>query len=310
MGTRGSALALKQTQMVIEALRFTDPTLASDDAINVKVIRTSGDRIQDRRLADIGGKALFTREIERALITREIDIAVHSAKDVENVIAPGTLLAATLPREDRRDALIARDASSIDTLPEDGTVGTASIRRQAQLLRLRPDLKVVLFRGNVETRLDKLAEGAVDATFLAVAGLNRLGLGGKITERLSPVRMMPAAGQGIITVQARVGDGRVLELLAGINNTVSAAEFRAERAVLARLGGTCHTPIAAMAEHSPPGRLKVAGKVLRPDGTAEWYAEAAGDLADAGRLGDEVGTALKQLCDPDVLSETTSASPV
>lgn len=308
IGTRGSPLALYQAHATVSALKASDPGLDRDDAFEIVIVRTSGDRIQDRRLAEIGGKALFTQEIERALSAGEIDLAVHSAKDVETELADGTLLAAVLPRADRRDALIAPRFGSIGNLPKGGTVGTASLRRQAQLLRQRPDLNVVLFRGNVETRLQKLADGQVDATFLAAAGLLRLGKAGAITMTLSPEEMMPAAGQGAILIQARENDASLLSALSGINHLASAAEVRAERAVLASLGGSCDTPVGAMAVAEPAGGLSVTAVILRPDGSMEWRSSASGSIADAQHLGKEVGTSLANQCDPVLLTPTPGAS--
>ena len=308
IGTRGSPLALYQAQAVAAALRQTDPALDRDDAFEIVVIRTSGDRIQDRRLAEIGGKALFTQEIERALAAGDIDLAVHSAKDVETELMPGSRLAAFLPRADRRDALIAPRFGSIANLPEGGTVGTASLRRQAQLLRLRPDLKVVLFRGNVETRLRKLADDQVDATFLAAAGLQRLGKEYAITALLEPAEMMPAAGQGAIVVQARESNPALLAALEQITHGPSAAEVRAERAALASLGGSCDTPVGVMAVSSPSGGLNVSAVILRPDGSREWRASASGSMTDAESLGTEVGTSLAKQCDPDLLIPANGVS--
>lgn len=308
IGTRGSPLALYQAHTVAAALRGSDPALDREDAFEIVVIRTSGDRIQNRRLAEIGGKALFTQEIERALAAGDIDLAVHSAKDVETELMPGSVLAAILPRADRRDALIAPRFGSIAALPPGGVVGTASLRRQAQLLRLRPDLDVVLFRGNVETRLRKLAEGQVDATFLAAAGLQRLGRAEAITALLEPAEMMPAAGQGAITVQARESNPALLAALAAISHPVSAAEVRAERAVLASLGGSCDTPVGVMAVADADGSLAINAVILRPDGSSEWREAASGSMADAESLGTQVGTSLAKQCDPDLLTPASAVS--
>jgi len=308
VGTRGSPLALFQANAVIAALKRLDPRLDNDSAFRVEIIRTAGDRVQDRRLAELGGKAMFMQEIERALTAEEIDIAVHSAKDVETDLAPGTLVAAILPREDRRDALIAPRYGSIAGLPKGGTVGTASLRRQAQLLARRPDLNVVLFRGNVETRLRKLNDGAVDATFLAAAGLKRLRREDAITAILDPAEMLPAAGQGAILVQGRADDADWLPLLDQISDPVSAAEVRAERAVLARLGGSCDTPVAVMAVAGPDSELSLTARLLRPDGSKEWHCSEAGSMTDAAQLGEAVGSSLRQRCDPDLLSATSGGT--
>ncbi len=308
IGTRGSPLALYQANAVAAALRRSDPALDREDAFEIVVIRTTGDRIQHQRLAELGGKALFTQEIERALELGGIDIAVHSAKDVETELTDGTCLAAVLPRADRRDALVAPRFRSIAALPNGGTVGTASLRRQAQLLRQRPDLTVVLFRGNVESRLRKLAEGQVDATFLAVAGLQRLGKADVISAILEADEMMPAVGQGAIVVQAKEADSELLSALTAINHAASAAEVRAERAVLASLGGSCDTPVGVMAVADTFGRLRLDAVILRADGSKEWRSSAAGSVNDANRLGTEVGTSLANRCDPDLLLPPNGAS--
>ncbi len=308
IGTRGSPLALYQAHATAAALKAVDPSFDRDAAFEIVVIRTTGDRVQDRCLAELGGKALFTQEIERALASGEIDLAVHSAKDLETELAGGTVLAAVLPRADRRDALIAPRFGSIANLPKGGTVGTASLRRQSQLLRSRPDLNVVLFRGNVETRLQKLAEGQVDATFLAAAGLLRLGKAEAITAFLEPEQMMPAAGQGAIIVQARASDGALISALAEINHPASAAEVCAERAVLAVLGGSCDTPIGAMAAAHSAGSLSLSAVILRPDGSEEWRAAASGSVGNAEILGKEVGTSLANQCDLVLLTPTPGDS--
>lgn len=308
IGTRGSPLALFQARAVAAAMARTDARLSGEVAPQLNVIRTAGDRIQDRRLADLGGKALFTQEIERALTEGEIDLAVHSAKDLETGLAPGTVLAAVLPREDARDALIAPGCRSLADLPKGAVVGTASLRRQSQLLQARPDVKVQLLRGNVETRLGKLAAGEVQATFLAAAGLNRLGKAEHIDALLDPAEMLPAAGQGAIAVQCRADDMVLLALLSMVNDPAAAAEVRAERAVLAELGGSCHTPIAALARADVRGRLTISARVLRPDGSEVWQAEGSGDWAGGADLGRDLGAELKRQCDPAVLIGPGDAS--
>ena len=308
LGTRGSPLALMQARTVAALLSQTDPRLTGADTPQLEVIRTSGDVIQDRRLADIGGKALFTKEIERALVEGEIDMAVHSAKDRETTLAPGTVLACTLQREDVRDALIAPGCRSLADLPEGAVVGTASLRRQSQLLRIRPDVQVELMRGNVETRLAKLAAGDVQATFLAAAGLNRLGKAEHIDLLLNTDDMLPAAGQGAIAVQCRADDMVSLAVLCMMNDPAAALELRAERALLAELGGSCHTPIAALARADIRGCLKIRARVLRPDGSEMWQVEGAGTWADGAKLGRELGASLSRQCDPDVLKDAPGAS--
>lgn len=308
IGTRGSPLALVQARTVAGHLSRIDERLTGDNAPDLTVIRTSGDRIRDRRLADLGGKALFTKEIERALTEGEIDLAVHSAKDLETDLAPGTVLAAILPREDVRDALIAPGCRSLADLPHGAVVGTASLRRQSQLLQARPDVKVQLLRGNVDTRLGKLAAGEVQATFLAAAGLNRLGKARHIDALLDPAEMLPAAGQGAIAVQCRADDMVVLALLSMVNDPAAAAEVRAERALLAELGGSCHTPIAALARADVRGRLTISARVLRPDGSAVWQVEGAGTWSDGADLGRDLGAKLRRQCDPAVLIGPSDAS--
>jgi hydroxymethylbilane synthase len=297
-----------QAHTVAAMLTQTDPRLTGADAPQIVIIRTSGDKIQDRRLADIGGKALFTKEIERALVDNEIDMAVHSAKDLETTLAPGTVLASTLPREDVRDALIAPGCNSLADLPRGAIIGTASLRRQSQLLRARPDVQVQLMRGNVETRLAKLAAGDVQATFLAAAGLNRLGKADVIDALLDPDEMLPAAGQGAIAVQCRDDDMVALAILCMMNDPSAAAEVRAERALLAELGGSCHTPIAALARADISGRLHIRARVLRPDGSASWQAEGSGTWSDGIQLGRDIGASLSRQCDPDVLIGPGDAS--
>src|SRR5947207_13501496 len=200
--------------------------------IEIVTVRTSGDRIQDRPLAEAGGKGLFTKEIEEALLAGSIDLAVHSAKDMPTVLPDGLMLAACLPREDVRDAFISRKASSLRDLPQGAVVGTASLRRQAMVKRLRPDISVVPLRGNVETRLKKLEAGEVDATLLALAGLKRLGLADKATALLDAQEFLPAVGQGAITLEARAGDGRMREFLTKIDHTDTSVALAAERAFL------------------------------------------------------------------------------
>lgn len=308
IGTRGSPLALFQARAVADAMARTDARLTGEAAPQLTIIRTSGDRIQNRRLADLGGKALFTKEIERALTDGEIDLAVHSAKDLETDLAPGTVLAAVLPREDVRDALIAPGCRSLADLPDGAVVGTASLRRQSQLLMARPDVKVQLLRGNVDSRLGKLAAGEVQATFLAAAGLNRLAKTEHIDALLDPAEMLPAAGQGAIAVQCRADDMVALALLSMVNDPAAAAEVRAERAVLAELGGSCHTPIAALARADVRGRLTISARVLRPDGSEMWEVEGGCDWAEGADLGRDLGAELKRQCDPAVLIGPDDAS--
>lgn len=277
LGTRGSPLALAQANMVAAALRQAHGW--DEGAVEIIVIRTTGDKVQDRPLADIGGKALWTKELEAALLERRIDLAVHSMKDVETWRPVSLTLAAMLPRADVRDRLIG--APSINALPRGARIGTSSPRRGAQLLRLRPDLRIESIRGNVDTRLAKLAAGDVDATMLAAAGLDRLGRP-DIGHAIPIDTMLPAPAQGAVGIEIRAGDDEVHALLAAIDHAATSAAVFAERALLATLGGTCHTPVAALAEAN-----SLRAEILSPDG-AEHHAatrntatlEAARDLGE------------------------------
>jgi hydroxymethylbilane synthase len=286
LGTRGSPLALAQAN---EARRRLAETQGWEiDRIALKVIRTSGDAIQDRSLAEAGGKGLFTREIDAALLAGAIDAAAHSAKDLPSIMPDGVVIAAYLPREDARDALISALADTIEGLPHGATFGAASLRRQAQALRLRPDLKPLLLRGNVETRLNKAESGAVGATLLALAGLKRLGLGHRARAVLDIDKFLPAPGQGAIAITARGRDTRALEALNAISDGETWVTLTAERAFLAELEGSCRTPIAGLARIEA-GRLRLRGEVLRPDGSERFDVAAEGAPADAERLGREAG---------------------
>jgi hydroxymethylbilane synthase len=298
IGTRGSPLALKQAQLVREAL--TAHGLAASK-VELVPIRTSGDKIQDRPLAEAGGKGLFAKEIEQALLEGEIDLAVHSAKDLPTILPAGLMLAATLAREDARDAFISRRAKSLRELGAGSTLGTASLRRQAMVKRLRPDLRVVTFRGNVETRLRKLDAGEADATLLALAGLNRLGLASAATAILSVEDFLPAVGQGAIGIEVRAADARVRDLLAAINHAETMIALVAERAFLAELDGSCRTPIAGHAEVAD-GALRFHGMILKPDGSEAHETRREGDARDAEALGADAGRELKRRAPADFFS--------
>src|SRR5271154_2058657 len=286
LGARGSPLALAQ---VNEARRRLAEAQGWDiEQIALKVIRTSGDAIQDRPLAEVGGKGLFTKEIDAALIAGEIDAGVHSAKDLPTLLPEGVRLAAFLPREDVRDAFVSAFADAIQDLPSGATFGAASLRRQAQALRLRPDLKPELLRGNVETRLRKAEAGAIGATLLALAGLKRLGLSHRARAVLDLDRFLPAPGQGAIAITARSADARALQALEPISDAATAAALAAERAFLAELEGSCRTPIAGLARLEA-GRLQLRGEVLRADGSERFAISAEGAPSDAERLGREAG---------------------
>ncbi len=290
LGTRGSPLALRQAEEVrarLAAAHGVDPT-----AIAITVIRTSGDRIQDRTLADAGGKGLFTKEIEEALVAQTIDVAVHSAKDVPTFLPDGLMLSACLPREDVRDAFISPRAATLAALPAGAVVGTASLRRQAQVLRARPDLRVVPLRGNVETRLRKLQDGECEATLLALAGLNRLGRADAATAVLAMDEFLPAIGQGAVTLEIRIGDARTAEAIARINDPDTETTLIAERAFLTVLDGSCRTPIAGLARVDG-GRIQFRGEVLRPDGGEFYAGDGSGTRAEAEQVGREVGLQIK-----------------
>ena len=293
IATRGSPLALAQVAEVRARLAVAHPELAEEGAVETMVVTTTGDRVRDRTLAALGGKGMFTKEIEEALLAGAADIAVHSMKDVTTWLPEGLEIACILEREDPRDAFFSAKANGIETLAEGAVVGTASLRRQAQLLHRRPDLRVVPFRGNVETRLRKLAEGVVEATLLAVAGLKRLREENRITSILEPETMLPAVAQGAIGIESRIGDERVWRLLAPLNHPPSFTRVAAERALLAALDGSCKTPIAALAEFAPDGGLVLQARIVRPDGTEMHEAARSGAASDAVRLGTEAGEELR-----------------
>ncbi len=295
LGTRGSPLALVQANLVRDTLAAAHVDLTAPDAIEIRVIRTTGDKVQDRSLAEIGGKGLFTKEIEEALLSGEIDIAVHSAKDMPTALPDGLHLAAVLEREDPRDVLFARIAGAgIDTLPRGARFGTTSLRRAAQLLNRRPDLIVGPLRGNVETRLRKLADGQVDATVLAFAGLKRLGHGPAGGRLLSLDEMLPAPAQGAICIESRIADSRANALLAAIDHRATALAVVAERALLAALDGSCRTPIAALAEIGGSTGLHLRALLATPDGSRLWRTERRGAPEDAARIGRDAGAELRR----------------
>jgi len=298
IGTRGSRLALAQTELVRQALACAQPELAAPGVLEVMTIRTTGDLITDRPLAELGGKGLFCKEIEAALLARRIDCAVHSIKDLPTWLPGGLVVGAVLERADPRDVLIARPPATIAELPEAAVIGTSSVRRKAQLLARRADLRVVDFRGNVDTRLRKLVAGEVDATLLALAGLRRLNIEDVGMVVLTPDEMLPAVGQGAIGIECRADDAATLTLLAAIDRPASAVCVRAERALLAALDGSCHTPIAGHAEIVAGGRLHLRALVARPDGSECLRTERAGLPGDAERLGEDAGAELRARAGP------------
>jgi hydroxymethylbilane synthase len=290
LGTRGSPLALTQAGMVRDALARAHGF--APDRIELVTIRTSGDRIQDRTLADAGGKGLFTKEIEEALLAGTIDLAVHSSKDMPTVLPDGLAISAFLEREDPRDVFVSRKAKSIQELPRGATIGTASLRRQALALRARPDLKAVPLRGNVETRLRKLDDGAADATLLALAGLKRLGLTDVATAVLDIDDFLPAVGQGAIAIETRDDDRRTRDFLLPINHAATASALAAERAFLAVLDGSCRTPIAGHATITGTG-LRFRGMILKPDGSEAFETTRTGSADAAERIGAAAGRELR-----------------
>jgi hydroxymethylbilane synthase len=296
IGSRGSPLALVQAREVQSRLAKACGLPA--ERIEIKIIRTSGDMIQDRPLAEAGGKGLFTKEIEEALLSGAIDLAVHSSKDMPTVLPEGLELSAFLPREDARDAFIGRTAKSVRELPQGAVVGTASLRRQALIKRLRPDLAIAPLRGNVETRLRKVEAGDVDATVLAVAGLKRLGLLAAATMVLDIDEFLPAVGQGAIGIETRVNDAKTRALVATINDPDTAAALAAERAFLAVLDGSCRTPIAGHA--SVRGDvISFRGMIAKTDGSAALEVSRQGRRADAAALGANAGRDLKNRAGTD-----------
>jgi len=292
IGTRGSPLALWQAEHVERLLS------AAGHATDVVPIKTTGDKVTDRPLAEIGGKGLFTKELDLALADGRIDLAVHCVKDMETMIAPEMAFPAILPREDPRDALMTRMGRGLDGLPEGAVIGTTSLRRQAQLLAYRPDLKMTLFRGNVHTRLNKMVAGSADATLLAVAGLTRLEMTDSITEVLTVDVMLPAVGQGALAIACRADDQATAEALAPFDDSKARAEITAERAMLATLDGSCRTPIAGLAWHEG-GQLHLRGLVAEADGSAVWRGERQGPVRDAEAIGNDLGQDLRQQAGED-----------
>ncbi len=304
IATRTSPLALAQAEEV--RARLAAAHGLGLEAFEIVGLRTTGDRIQDRPLSEAGGKGLFTKEIEEALIDGRADLAVHSAKDVPTWLPEGMTLSAILPREDVRDAFISRTAGTFAELPEGAVVGTASLRRAALARRVRPDIEVVNLRGNVRTRLDKLERGEVAATFLALAGLKRLGFEAEATELLDIEAFPPALGQGAIAIESREADTRMNDLLAAINDAPTAAALACERAFLAVLDGSCRTPIAGHARVEG-GVMTFRGLVLSPDGATAFEARRSGDPAEAAALGRSAGEEVAAAAGPEFLSALREA---
>ena len=296
IGTRGSALALYQARETRS--RLSKAHCLPEEAFVITVISTSGDRIQDRPLSEVGGKGLFTLEIEEALVSGAIDIAVHSSKDMPTRLPDGLMLAAFLEREDPRDAFIGRSALRLADLPHGATVGSSSLRRQAQIRRIRPDLNIVMFRGNVPTRLKKVADGVVDGTLLALAGLKRLGLEHVVSEVLSLDEFLPALGQGAICVECRETDEGARMMLGAISHGDTAQALTCERAFLAALDGDCRTPLAGYAQVAG-GYLTFRGLVLTPDGLTAHTVSDEGSPADAMSIGERAGARIRAIAGAD-----------
>ncbi|MEM6850679.1 MAG: hydroxymethylbilane synthase [Pseudomonadota bacterium] len=308
IGTRGSPLALAQSRETLQRLADAHGWPSEEkirEKADIVTIVTSGDKIQDKALRAFGGKGLFTKEIEDALLDGRIDLAVHSMKDVPTKLPDGLRLCAFLPREDPRDAFISHKAKSLEELPAGSVVGAASIRRQAQVLKARPDLKVETIRGTVETRLRKLADGEVDATFLALAGLRRLGLADKPTAICEVDDMLPAVAQAAIGLEVRSDDAETLGMLAPLNHRETEIRLSAERAFLAALDGSCRTPIAALAELDGDA-LRFRGQVLAPDGKESHDVDRSirlerDPVAEAYELGAKAGDDIAKAAGPAFL---------
>jgi len=301
IGTRGSPLALAQADEARARLIAAHPHLAAPGSIEICVIKTTGDQVQDRPLSEIGGKGLFTKEIEEALVAGAIDIAVHSMKDVPTWLPDGLVIDCLLPREDARDVLIATAGTSIATLPQGAVVGSASLRRAAQVKALRPDLSIVPLRGNVETRIAKVQRGDATATLLALAGLKRLHKQNAATAILSTDEILPAVAQGAIGLETRANDGRVNTLLAALNDRNTQLRVAAERACLAVLDGSCRTPIAAFAELEGDV-VRLRALIALPDGSKVHRQEGRAAVSDARKLGEQIGHKLKEMAGPDFLA--------
>jgi len=287
IGTRGSALARWQAAEIGRLLRAAHPGLE----VSERIIVTAGDRSQTGPVVDLGGKSVWVKEIEDALLSGEVDLAVHSMKDVPTDLAGGLAIVAVPTRADPRDAIVSRTGAGLDALPPGSRVGTSSLRRVCQLRAARGDLGIEILRGNVDTRLRKVAEGVVDAAVLACAGLDRLGFSARIAERLDPTRMLPAIGQGALALEARANDARVVSFCRALSDPASETTVAAERALLAGLGVGCRTPVAGYATLAA-GRLTVAGLVGRPDASEMIHETLTGPSSDALAIGADVARRL------------------
>jgi len=303
IATRRSRLALWQAEHVAGLLAALYPGLVT----TLVPIVTEGDRIQDRSLATVGGKGLFIKELENAMLAGEADVAVHSMKDVPAEMPPGLGIATVLARADPRDGFVSNAFGSFRELPRGARVGTSSLRRQCQLRRARPDLAVIVLRGNVETRLRKLDAGEFDATVLAMAGLERLGLASRVREKLSPRQMLPAVGQGVIGIECRLDDARLRDLLVPLEHALTRTCLEAERAFAARLGGSCQSPIAAYAELDG-NSVSLRGLVGAPDGSQVFEDRITGPAREAASLGVRLAVRLMEAGAAALLAELAAGA--
>jgi hydroxymethylbilane synthase len=300
IGTRGSPLALAQAHLVRKLVAEAHEVAEAE--IAVEVIQTSGDRLKEAPLAEVGGKGLFSKEIEEALFDKRVDIGVHSSKDLATVLPDGLFLPAFLEREDIRDAFVSLAAKSLADMPRGSRMGSSSIRRAAQVRRQRPDLVVVPFRGNVDTRLKKLRDGIADATLLAVAGLKRLGREGEITAYLDPRQFPPAPAQGAIGIEARTGATRIIDIVSRLNHAPTATAVTAERALLRELDGSCRTAVGVVTTLQG-GTIELSGEILAPDGATTVEMTLDGPATDAEQIGADLGRALRRMAGPSLLAQ-------
>jgi len=301
IATRGSQLALWQAHHVKARLEEVSP----GTTVELEIIKTSGDQILDVPLAKVGGKGLFVKEIEQALVEKRADLAVHSMKDVPAELAPGLVIAAVSAREVPWDALCARTPTTLDALPKGAVVGTSSMRRQAQLLARRPDLKIKMLRGNVPTRIKKLDDGEFDAVVLAAAGLRRLGMGDRITQELGLEVSIPAVAQGVLAIEIRDGDAAVRDIVReAIHDETTSQKVAAERTFLAKMGGSCQTPLAAHAVPLPNDQIRIYAMCGMPDGTRILKADVTGPLAQAPSLGEQLADQLLAQGAGEILAAT------
>jgi hydroxymethylbilane synthase len=299
IGTRGSKLALWQANHVSRLIEAKNPGLN----IEIRIIKTTGDAVMDSPLSEIGGKGVFVKEIEEALLSDEIDIAVHSMKDVPTVLPDGLFIGAVAKRHDPRDALVSRSGLPLAQLPEGSRIGTGSLRRSTQLLKYNSNFEIVSIRGNVDTRIRKLKEGNdFDAIVLAAAGLERMGLGGEITEVISPEIMLPAPGQGIIAIECRENDGDTVDILSTVNHSETEFQARAERAFLLRLGGDCNVPAGCHAEIQDLNII-LTGIVSSPDGMTAVRKDSSGSLGDAESIGEKLAESILESGGYEILKQ-------